>query len=141
MNFEDEQSKSNIESEAAWSKQQLDRERSDIAESKRLFDESEAYAAKQREETKKRSAADRTFIEACEFAKNSMKSHDLQGEIRPFYEVRYTVKQGLKAAIHTREDGIATLVLQRAILVRLDFIKSLIWVAVLLLAYIAYKVS
>lgn len=141
MNSENEQLKRVTESEAAWRKQQLDQERSDIAESKRIFDESEASAARQREETKKRSAADRTFTEACEFAKNSVRSDDLQGEIRPFCEVRYTVKQGLKATMHSREDGIATLVLQRAILVRLDFIKSLVWIAVLLLTYIAFRVS
>ena len=128
-------------SEREWRLQRIERERQEIADSKRVFDEAEAFAAKQREATKKKSAADRSFTEAAEFAKNQIKSDGLDGEIRPYCEVRYTVAQGLKAAIHGREDGIATFILQRAILVRLDSIKSLLWVLVALLLFIAYKVA
>lgn len=128
-------------SEREWRQQRIETERQGIAESKRLFDESEAYAAKQRKETKKKSAADWSFTEACEFARNTIKSDGLDGEIRPYYEIRYTVAQGLKAAVHGREDGIAALVLQRAILVRLDSIKSMLWAIAALLAFIAYKLA
>ena len=127
--------------EREWHRQRAETERREIAESKRIFGAAEDYAAKQREATKKRSAADRTFIEASELAKNQIKSDGLEGEIRPYSEVRYTVAQGLKSAVHGREDGIATFLLQRDILVRLDAIKFLIWVAIGLLAYIAYKVT
>ena len=56
-----------------------------------------------------------------------------------FRSIRYTLAQGLKAAIHAREDGIATFVLQREILYRLDAIKSLLWVVVALLGFVAYR--
>lgn len=128
-------------SEREWRQQRLETERQEIAESTRLFDESEAYAAKQRGETKKKSAADRSFTEACEFAKGAIKSDGLNGEIRPYSEIRYTVAQGLKATVHGREDGIAALVLQRTILVRLDSIKSMLWAIAALLTFIAYKVT
>ena len=88
---------------------------------------------------KKRNAAERTFAEAAEFARRQIKDNGLDGEIRPHHEIRYTLAQGLKAAIHAREDGIATFVLQREILYRLDAIKSLLWVVVALLGFVAYR--
>ncbi len=127
--------------EREWHRQKAETERQEILKSKHLFEEGEAYQAKQREAYKKKSAADRTFLEATEFARNQIKSDGLEGEIRPYYEIRYTVAQGLKAAIHGREDGIATLVLQRDILLRLDSIKSLLWIVIALLGFIAYKVA
>jgi hypothetical protein len=129
------------ESEREWRRQRAETERQEVAASRRLFEEGEAYAKKQREANKKKGAAERSFAEAAEFARNQIKSDGLEGEVRPYYEIRYTVAQGLKAAIHGREDGIATLVLQRDILVRLDSIKSLLWVAIALLGFIAYKVA
>ena len=127
--------------EEAWRREVAEAERREVAESRRMFAEAEAFAAKQREATKKLSAADRTFTEAAEFAKNQIRSDGLEGEIRPYGEIRYSVAQGLKATVHGREDGIATLVLQRDILVRLDKVKSLLWVAIVLLVYIAWKVT
>lgn len=126
MNTEGTDQEASATSEREWRQQRSEIERREVAESKRLFNESEAYAAKQREETKKKSAADRSFAETCEFSRNAIKSDRLDGEIRPYYEIRYTVAQGLKAAVHGREDGIAALVLQRTILFRLDFIKSML---------------
>jgi hypothetical protein len=128
-------------SEREWRQQRIEKERQGIAESKRIFDEADAFAAKQREDAKKKSAADHSFLEAAEFARNAIKSDGLDGEIRSHCEIRYTVAQGLKAAIHGREDGIATLVLQRSILVRLDSIKSLLWVVIALLFFVAYKIT
>ena len=125
--------------EREWNLQRAENERLEIVKSKRLFAESEEYATKQRNLAKGKSAADRSFAEAAEFAKNQIKSDGLEGEIKPYYEVHYTIAQGLKAAIHGREDVAATFILQRDILVRLDAIKSLLWVAVGLLAFVAYK--
>jgi hypothetical protein len=128
-------------SEREWLRQIAETNNHEIAESKRFFEEGEAHAAKQREANKKKGAALRTFAEATEFARNQIKSDGLNGEVRPHYEIRYTVAQGLKAAIHGREDGIATLVIQRDILLRLDFINSLLWIVIALLGFIAYKVA
>jgi hypothetical protein len=129
------------DSEREWHRQRAETERQEIAESKRRFEEGRARTAKQREANKKKGAAERSFAEATEFAYNQVKSDGLEGEARPHYEIRYTVAQGLKAAIHGREDGIATLVLQRDILSRLDSLKSLLWVVIALLGFIAYKVA
>ena len=130
-----------VASEREWRQQRIEKERQGIAESKRIFDEADAFAAKQREDAKKKSAASHSFTEAAEFARNAIKSDGLDGEILPYCEVRYTVAQGLKAAIHGREDGIATLVLQRNILVRLDSIKFLLWIVIVLLLFVTYKVA
>ena len=70
-----------------------------------------------------------------------MKSSGLEGEVRPYCEIRYTVAQGLKAAVHAREDAAATFILQRDIIIRLDKIKSLLWFAVAVLLYIAFKLT
>jgi hypothetical protein len=127
--------------EFQWRLEQAETERKEIEESKRQFSESEKFASQQREKAKKRGAADRSFAIAAEFAKNQIKSSGLDGEVLPYNEIRYTVAQGLKAAIHGREEVAATFVLQRDILIRLDAIKALLWVAVGILAYIAYKVT
>ena len=127
------------ENEREWRRERAEAEREGIAESKRVLDEAEAFQAKQTEKLKKRNAAERTFAEAAEFARRQIKDNGLDGEIRPHHEIRYTLAQGLKAAIHAREDGIATFVLQREILYRLDAIKSLLWVVVALLGFVAYR--
>jgi hypothetical protein len=129
------------ESEAEYRERVAAVDRAELEKSRKLFESNEAYTAKQLVEAKKRGAAERSFAEAGEFAKRQIERDGLVGEIRPYYDVRYTVAQGLKAAVHGREDGIATLVLQREILVRLDSIKSLLWVVVALLAFVAVKVA
>jgi hypothetical protein len=116
-------------------------EQCEIEECKLRFAESEACATRLQSAAKRRSAAERSFFEAADFARNQMKLDGLEGEVRPHYEIRYTVAQGLKAAIHGREDTAAALVLQRDILVRLDAIKSLLWVAIGVLVFIAYKLA
>jgi hypothetical protein len=121
--------------------EQVEYERCKVAESKQMFAEAEVFQLKQRNLAKRKSAAARSFIEAVEIAQNQIKSDGLEGEVRPWSEIRYTVAQGLKAAIHGREDIIATLLLQEDILVRLDAIKRLLWMAVGLLAFVAYKLA
>jgi hypothetical protein len=116
-------------------------DRAELEKSRKLFALGEANTAEMLQKAKKRSAADRSFAEAAEFAKRSMKSDELIGEVLPHYQERYTVAQGLKAAVHGREDGIAALVLQRDILVRLDAIKSVLWILVGLMVFVAYKVA
>ena len=127
--------------EDEWRAEPAEAERRELAESQRQFATNESVAVKQRESMKKRGAADRSFALAAEFARNQMRSDGLDGEIRPHYEVRYSVAQGLKAAVHGREDAATTLVLQRDILIRLDSIKVATWIAMCLLLYIAYRLS
>jgi len=54
-------------------------------------------------------------------------------------EFKYSVQQGLKAACFAREDAASILLIQPAILRRLDALKRLAWVAIGLIAYIAYR--
>ena len=129
------------ESEAQYRERLAKIDRDELERSRTLFAGNEAYQAKQLQAAKKRGAAERSFAEAAMFAKRQIESDGLVGEIRPYNEIRYTVAQGIKAAIHGREDGIASLVLQRDILLRLDAIKALLWVAVCILVFIAYKVA
>ncbi len=54
-------------------------------------------------------------------------------------DFRYDVQQGLRAACVGREDAASTLILMPTILNNQQTIKRLLWVAVILLAYIALK--
>jgi hypothetical protein len=127
--------------EREWHREQAKNERLEVEESKRLFEVTEAYYAKKFAADKKKGGATALFAQAAEFARDQIKSDGLQGEVRPHSEIRYTVAQGLKAAIHGREDGIATLILQRDILREFDFLRNLLFIVIALLAFIAYKVA
>ena len=135
------QSAARKSAEREWRIELAETERKEIQESERVFAEGHKFDTEQRETAKKKSAAERSFANAAAFARKQMKSSGLDGEVRPYCQIRYTVAQGLKAAIHGREDTAATFFLQRDILIRLDAIKSVLWVAVGILIYIAYKVT
>jgi hypothetical protein len=70
-----------------------------------------------------------------------MKQDDLFPHRDENGEMRYTVRQGLKAACYAREDIAATATIQRLILVRLDGIKFLLWLCATMLTYIAIRIS
>ena len=53
----------------------------------------------------------------------------------------YRLRQGLDATIHTREDVIALMNMALPTIKLVNTVKQLAWVAIALLAYIAYKVS
>lgn len=127
--------------EAEWNRSPAEWDRDEIAKTKLSFEAAEVNTRRLREEAKKKGGTERDFAEATEFAWNQIKQEGLEGDARPYYEVRYSAAQGVKAAVHGREDGIATLILQKTILLRLDAIKFLLWVAIGLLAFIAYKVA
>lgn len=102
--------------------------------------DNEDYCNQQMEEAKKKSAADRDFFEAALSARQSMKQDDLFPSRNENGELRYTVQQGLKAACYAREDIAVTTTIQRSILIRLDIIKSLLWVCAAILLYIAIRI-
>jgi hypothetical protein len=106
-----------------------------------IDDENERYFEKQMEIAKKGSAADHDFFHAAQLAKTSAKENDLHPYRNENGELKYNVQQGLKAACYAREDIAAVLMIQQAVLRRLDRNRSLLWVTILLLAYIAYCVS
>ena len=106
-----------------------------------IDEESQQFFEKQLEEAKKKSAADHDFFEAGLSARRSVKQDDLLPRRDESGELRYTVRQGLKAACYTREDASATLQIQKSILARLD--KQRFWLGVCAapLAYIAIRIS
>jgi hypothetical protein len=99
------------------------------------------YYETEMEKAKKRSAADRVFFEAGHSALKSMQENELTAKRNKYGEFQFTVRQGLKAAAHGREDAAATLTIQHAILHRLDRNYKLLWVAILFLAYITFRLS
>lgn len=104
------------------------------AENQRLFE-------MELEEAKKSSSAARDFFSAGLSARRSVREHELLPVRDENGEFVYTPQQAFKAACLAREDVVATLELQLAILKRLDRNHSLVWVAILILSYIAYRVS
>ena len=131
--------RSRSDEEREWRRNRVESEQREIAESKKAIEEGEVYQATLMDAMKRRSSADRIFIDAVKLAKQQVKDSGLEGEIRPYYEIRYTPAQGIKAAIHGREDISATLLIQREILRRLDDIKVLLWIVIAALGFLVYK--
>lgn len=103
--------------------------------------EAEELFEKQMEEAKRKSSADWDYYEAVLFAKRFARQDDILPYLDEFEEQHYTVRQGLKAACHAREDVSSILLIQRPILVRLDKIKKLLWICIALITYIAIRIS
>ena len=112
----------------------------------KAFDEANAkYRADVLEQSKKGEAANRDFVAAVEFARGSIATEDLlptrQTDEHGESDIRYTAEQGIRAACNSREDIVATLVLQRTILQRIDRNYRLIWLVLLVAGYVVYRVS
>ena len=86
-------------------------------------------------------AADKSFFLAAKSARQSVERNGLLPHLDEWGGYKYTVKQGIKAACHAREDVVATLLLQRDILLRLDRNYRILWMAVGLLFYVSIRVS
>lgn len=104
-------------------------------ENERFFERSMTEAARNG------SSADREFFEAGLAARRSVKEDGLMARRTENGDLRYSVQQGLRAACFAREDVAGSLILQRAILHRLDGLRKLAWLALGVLVYIAYRVS
>ena len=108
---------------------------------KRIDEEQAQRFEKDMDDAMKRSAVDRVFFAAGRQAKRNAEENDLLPIRNEFGEHEYAVQQGLKAACHGREDTTAVLLLQRDLLLRLDRNRNLTWLAIMLLFYIAYRLS
>ncbi|MES2012945.1 MAG: hypothetical protein V4445_04275 [Pseudomonadota bacterium] len=86
-------------------------------------------------------SVDKDFYGASLFALNSIKADGLEPFENVDGELEYSLQQGLKAACHGREETAAILLIQKSILERLDTLKSILIPCLLLLCYIAYRVS
>jgi hypothetical protein len=108
---------------------------------KKIDADHEQQFEKDMDAAKKRNAADRDFFGAAQLARRSTKLDELLPIRNEYGDFEYTQQQAFKAACHGREDAAATLQLQRALLVRLDRNRTLLWLAIGLLAFIAYRLS
>lgn len=116
-------------------------EKTERAKHWKLMKEETDATKKRLEESAKGSCADRDYFSAALTAKRSAESDGLFGVPDEEGMPKFTVQQGLKAACYGREDAAATLIIQYAILKRLDYTKHLLWLVIFLLAYIAYRLS
>jgi hypothetical protein len=96
---------------------------------------------KRMDKAKHTSAAARVFFSAGQEARRQAKENGFLPARDNHGELRYTIQQGLKAACHAREDISANLQIQFAILQRLDRNRNLLFVIIILLAYVAFRLS
>ena len=103
--------------------------------------ENEEFWEKQMQASKKFSKAHHDYYGAALDARKLVKNDGFFPSYNENGVSRYSIQQGLRATCHTREDVVAISKLQLSILQRLDDIKSLSYLCVVLLGYIAYKIS
>lgn len=108
---------------------------------KQIDKESERLYEKLMGKAKKTSAAAKVFFSAGQEARRQAKEHGILPVRDEHGEYRYTIQQGLKAACHAREDISGTLQIQFAILQRLDRNRNLLFVIIILLGYVAYRLT
>ena len=106
-----------------------------------LRSENEARFFEQMQDAQKRNAAARDYYGAVMFSKRSAKQDDLLPYRYKDGEFTYTAQQGVKAAVHAREEVCTILQLQLPILQRLDSISNLLRACLVVLVYVAYKVT
>lgn len=105
------------------------------------YAEAEAHTEKQLEQSASRGSVNREFYGAGLTAKRQARYDGFHPETDEYGEPYYTETQGIKAACHTREDVTAILIIQQSLLHRLETLYVLGSTCVVLLAYIAYRVS
>ncbi|MDD5319410.1 MAG: hypothetical protein PHD43_02125 [Methylococcales bacterium] len=108
---------------------------------KSKYAEADAYAEKQLEKSAAQGSIDRDFFGAALTAKRFARQDGLHPSRDEYGEIYYTTEQGIKAACHAREDVTAILIIQQAVLRRLQGLRMLGWACVLLLCYIAFRIS
>jgi hypothetical protein len=100
-----------------------------------------AQAEKQITEAAAKDSVSRDFYGAALVAMRSAQQDELYPAVGEYGETRYAVQQGLKAACHAREDVTAILIIQQAVLRRLQGVRILAWACLAVLCYIAVRVS
>ncbi len=101
--------------------------------------DAEAYEAKQFASMEKKGGAGAELVAAVRLARQARTEAGLNCDYTETGEARFSVQQGLKAAVHGREDVAATLILQVKIIQRLDQLKKLAWWILGVLTVIALK--
>ncbi|AIF46123.1 hypothetical protein HY57_02065 [Dyella japonica A8] len=88
----------------------------------------------------KRGGADKDFFESVLFARRQAQADGDMPSRTQYGELKYSRDQIARAAAHGREDIAAVLAIQLKVLKRLSSLRALAWLAIALLAYIAYRV-
>lgn len=101
----------------------------------------QAHAEKQVAAAAKGGSVAKDFYGAGLIAIRAAAQDGLQPEIDEYGETRYTAQQGRKAACHAREDVTAILIIQQAVLRRLQGLRIIAWCCLAALIYIALRVS
>lgn len=81
------------------------------------------------------------FEKACDSAKRWAEQGGIFPSINEDGEERYRIQQGLQAACHGREDTAAVLIIQQSVLRRLEQLRVLAVIGLVLLAYIAVRLT
>jgi hypothetical protein len=103
--------------------------------------DAEMHAENQLEQAASRNSVNRDFYGAALAAKRQARHDGLHPETDEYGELHYTQVQGITAACHGREDVTAILIIQQSLLRRLETLYVLGSTCILLLGYIAYRVS
>ena len=110
-------------------------------EIKRAYLEADQYAQKRLEDGARRSGVDGEIGKAALFARECVRGDELEPTRTEFGEFKYTAHQGRKASAHAREDAAAIFHMQGSILRRLQQLKLLAIGCIVLLIYIAIRVT
>jgi hypothetical protein len=103
--------------------------------------EGQAHAEKQITDAAAKDSVSRDFYSAALIAMRSAQQDELYPAISEDGGICYTAQQGLKAACHAREDVTAILIIQQAVLRRLQELRLLAWACLAVLCYIAVHIS
>jgi hypothetical protein len=103
--------------------------------------ERQAHAEKKIREAAAKDSVSRDFFGAALIAMHSAQQDELHPTINEYGESLYKAQQGIKAACHAREDVAAILMIQQAVLRRLQGLRVLAWACLASLCYIAVRVS
>lgn len=110
-------------------------------EMRERFKEAERYADMQLDQQAKRPGITGTLARAARSAREQVKSDGIFPRLNEHGEYRYTLEQGLKAAAYSREDIAAVFILQKTILERLQTLRRIGMICLLVLIFVAIRVS
>ena len=106
-----------------------------------LRSQGQAHAEKQIMDAAAKDSVSRDYYGAALVAMRSAEQDQLHPTIDKYGEARFAVQQGLKAACHAREDVAAILLIQQAVLRRLQGLRLSACACFVALLYIAVRVS
>lgn len=101
--------------------------------------DAEAFEARQLAEMEKKGGIGAELVAAVRLARRARTEAGLDCEYTDTGEAKFKVQQGLKAAVHAREDAAATLILQVKIIQRLDKLQKTVWWVLGIMVVLALK--